>query len=111
MIGRVRLKSKSAAFSISSAREGGAKESDVAAMRERDLRVEVERERNWGFLRIVGVRVRVRVLGMENLGVLVEAMEGGAERGLEEAIITFAMAASSFGALELRVNGNGGSGE
>lgn len=48
MIGRVRLKSKSAAFSISTAREGGAKERDVAAKRERDLRVEEEREMDWG---------------------------------------------------------------
>lgn len=89
MIGRVRLKSKRAAFSISSAREGGAKERDVAAKRERDLRVEVEREMDWGFLRNCGIRVRV--LGMENLGVLLE-MERGGEGGLEEAMITFAMA-------------------
>lgn len=90
MIGRVRLKSKRAAFSISSAREGGAKDRDVAAKRERDLRVEVEREIDWCFLR--NDRIRVMVLGMENLGVLLE-MERGGERGLEEAMITFAMAA------------------
>lgn len=46
--------------------------------------------------------IRVRVLGMENLGVLLVEMEAGGERGLEEAMITFAMAAArSFGAMEV----------
>lgn len=40
MIGRVKLKSKSAAFSISAAREGGAKDKEVSVKREMDLRVD-----------------------------------------------------------------------
>ena len=47
MIGRVKLKSKSAAFSISAAKEGGVKVKEVTARRERDLRVEEERERSF----------------------------------------------------------------
>ena len=43
IIGRVKLKSKSAAFSISFASEGGAKASELAAKREMDLRVEAVR--------------------------------------------------------------------
>lgn len=46
MMGRVKLKSKRDAFSISSAREGGAMESEVARITERDL----GRERKWWVL-------------------------------------------------------------
>lgn len=45
MIGRVKLKSKRAAFSISAATEGGAKDREVTVKREMDFRVEEERER------------------------------------------------------------------
>ena len=49
-MGRVKLKSKRAAFSISAAREGGAKDKEVTVKREMDLRVEEESERIcWDF--------------------------------------------------------------
>ena len=92
IIGSVKLKSKSAAFSISSAKEGGVKVKEVAAMREKDLRVEVERARSWGL-------VILRILGKESCGIwslgLVLAgreEEGRVMRGLEEAMIMLAMA-------------------
>ena len=92
IIGSVKLKSKSAAFSISSAKEGGAKVKEVAAMRERDLRVEVERDRSWGL-------VILRILGKEscgiwNLGLVLVGREEEERvmRGLEEAMIMLAMA-------------------
>ncbi|KAJ6745426.1 hypothetical protein OIU74_028163 [Salix koriyanagi] len=62
IIGSVKLKSKRAAFSISSAKEGGVKVKEVAAMREKDLRVEVERARSWGL-------VILRILGKESCGI------------------------------------------
>ena len=106
MMGRVRLKSKSAAFSISSAREGGAKANEVAARRERDLRVGMEEERVWGFGR---ESLRVGILGrvMWRMGSLGEGVGGGelVETGikdLEEAIIMLAMAE-----LGLRIEGLG----
>lgn len=40
IMGKVRLKSKSAAFSISAARDGGENASDVTATAESDLRAE-----------------------------------------------------------------------
>lgn len=42
IMGKVRLKSKSAAFSISAARDGGENASDVTATAESDLRAEDE---------------------------------------------------------------------
>ncbi|PON71353.1 hypothetical protein PanWU01x14_074930 [Parasponia andersonii] len=94
MMGSVRLKSKSAAFSISSAKDGGARAKEVAAARERDLRVEDERECNWVF-EIFGIlcsEIWAReILGLE--AVAVAAMEGG-DKGLEEAMIMLAMADS-----------------
>lgn len=47
MIGKVRSKSKSAAFSISAAKDGGVKVKEVAARRDRDLRVEEDRDINF----------------------------------------------------------------
>ncbi|PON81410.1 hypothetical protein TorRG33x02_227610, partial [Trema orientale] len=94
MMGSVRLKSKSAAFSISSAREGGARAREVAAARERDLRVEDERACNWVFeiFGILGSEIWAReILGLE--AVAGAAMEGG-DKGLEEAMIMLAMADS-----------------
>lgn len=91
MIGRVKLKSKRAAFSISTAREGGAKASEVAARRERDLRVEGARDRIWGF----GI-LTIGNLGSEiwRTGILgVGEMEETGISDLEEAMIMLAMAA------------------
>lgn len=51
MIGRVKLKSKRAAFSISAAKEEGEKVKEVTARRERDLILE-EEERERGILGI-----------------------------------------------------------
>lgn len=89
-MGSVRLKSKRAAFSISSAKQGGEKVKDVAAKRERDLRVEDEMEMN--FWEIFGV-------GREIWGIWILGLDGredwiGETRGLalEEAMITLAMA-------------------
>jgi len=89
-MGRVRLKSNRAAFSISAARDGGAKPSELAAIPTRD--------------RISGFEIgtlRVRTLGSEiwrvgtSLGVEEERQLVATEiRGLEEAIIMFAMAAT-----------------
>lgn len=85
-MGRVRLKSKRAAFSISAAREGGAweREKVVAAAR---------REGSWWGLRNVGRDT----LGRERWGWgLILGAEGGLEaviRALEEAMIMLAMAA------------------
>lgn len=86
MIGRVKLKSNRAAFSNSSAREGGAKAREEAARRERDLR-----DRIWGF----EICLRIGILGTEiwkegSLG------EGDMEdetriRGFEEAMIMLAI--------------------
>lgn len=92
-MGKVRLKSKSEAFSIASASDGGARVSEVAARRERDLRVEEERESNW-VLVIFGVwnlgseMWRRETLG-EEVGVVKER-EGHV--GLVEAMIVLAMA-------------------
>lgn len=94
MRGSVRLNSKRAAFSISSAREGGARVSEVAATRDRDFRVEDERARIWeGVIVILGSGI----WEMESLGLVVveEEREGTAGiRGLEEAMIILAMAAA-----------------
>lgn len=90
----MRLNSKRAAFSISSAREGGARVSEVAATRDRDFRVEDERARIWeGVIEILGSGI----WEMESLGLVVveEEREGKAGiRGLEEAMIILAMAAA-----------------
>ncbi|KAG7534581.1 hypothetical protein ISN45_Aa08g021190 [Arabidopsis thaliana x Arabidopsis arenosa] len=76
MIGSVRLKSKSCAFSIASAIDGGAK----AAIRARDLAVADERDLGiWGSLANLGIWTR--------LGCWLEERE---IRGLEEAIIELA---------------------
>lgn len=95
MRGSVRLNSKRAAFSISSAREGGARVSEVAATRDRDFRVEDERARIWeGVIVILGSGI----WETESLGLVVvveEEREGKAGiRGLEEAMIILAMAAA-----------------
>jgi hypothetical protein len=85
-------KSKSAAFSISSAKEGGAKVKEVAAMRERDLRVEVERDRSWGLviLRSSGKESRgIWSLGLELVG---REEDERVMRGLEVPMIMLAMA-------------------
>lgn len=93
MIGRVRLKSKRAAFSISSARDGGAKEREVAARREKDLRAEEgERERMCWSLGSLGI------LGREIWGVGLGKgrEEVGEMRGFEEAMIMLAMVVRSL---------------
>lgn len=100
MIGRVKLKSKRAAFSISSARDGGAKAREEAARRERDLRVEGTRDKSWG-LQIL----RRGVLGSEicSTGTLGGGeMEETGIRGFEEAMIMLAMAADEC-VLQLRI--------
>lgn len=91
MMGRVKLKSNRAAFSISTAREGGAKAREEAARRERDLRVEGARDKIWSFENLRG-----EILGSEiwRLGRSLgegEMVETGI-RGLEEAMIMLAMA-------------------
>ena len=97
MIGRVRLKSKSAAFSISTDREGGARVSEVAATRDRDLSVEVESLRSWCFV-IFGVGSLGSVIwDMESLGFGVVESEGvGGVKVLVEAMIMLAMPAYCF---------------
>jgi hypothetical protein len=92
-MGRVRLNSKRAAFSISAAKEGGATATAVAAARDRDLmRVEDERVGSWGAL--------IVILGsagsweMEGLGFVVEREGEGGTRVLEEAMIMLAIAAA-----------------
>lgn len=84
-MGRVRLKSKRAAFSISTAKEGGARASEVVAMRERDLRVEDERARNWQGLI---VSLASGDWEMKSLGLVVVVVEEreveAVKRGLEE---------------------------
>lgn len=95
MMGRVRLNSKRAAFSISSAMEGsGAREREVvvvAAMRAADLRE-----------RSLGSRGR-EMWGRWNLGLGVVVVGGreGEEviRVLVEAMIMLAMAVASFSAI------------
>lgn len=87
MMGSVRLKSKSAAFSISSAKEGGAMASEVAAIMERDLRVVEEGIFEIGNL-IVGSEFWIWRMGI--LGVVGEGETG--IKHLEEAIIMLAMA-------------------
>ena len=94
MMGRVRLNSKRAAFSISSAMEGsGAREREVvvvAAMRAADLRE-----------RSLGSRGR-EMWGRWNLGlgVVVGGREGEEViRVLVEAMIMLAMAVASFSAI------------
>lgn len=90
IIGSVKSKSKSAAFSNSSAKEGGACESEkevAARITEMDLREEAVRERSWwGF----------GILGKANLGrtlILVEEQVEGVDviGALEEAMIMFAI--------------------
>ena len=97
MIGRVRLKSKSAAFSISTDREGGARVSEVAATRDRDLSVEVESLRSWCFV-IFGVGSLGSVIwDIESLGFGVVESEGvGGVKVLVEAMIMLAMPAYCF---------------
>lgn len=88
--GNVRLNSKSLAFSISSASEGGARARVVSVIAESDLRVV---ERNcW-----LGNLLRCDSLGSETWGswslALMVVAEGGGIRVLEvEAMIMFAMA-------------------
>lgn len=92
IMGRVRLKSNRAAFSISTAREGGARVSEVAATKDKDFSVEVERLRNWSFV-IFGVGSLVE-LEMISLGfVVVESDGAGVTSVLEEAMIMLAMPA------------------
>lgn len=92
-MGKVRLKSKSAAFSNSSASDGGARVSEVAARRERDLRVEEERDSNWVFV-ILGIwNLGSEIWRRETLGLdvgVVKEREG--HMGLVEAMIMLAMA-------------------
>lgn len=98
MMGSVRLKSKSAAFSISAAKEGGAMASEVAANMERDFRVleEGTRDRSsWGFeIENLSVGSEFWIWRMGILGVGEgELVETGIKH-LEEAIIMLAMATS-----------------
>lgn len=91
MIGRVRLKSKRAAFSISSARDGGAKEREVAARREKDLRAEEgERERMCWSLGSLGILGR-EIWEIWGVGLGKGREEVGEMRGFEEAMIMLAM--------------------
>lgn len=97
IIGSVRSKSNKAAFSISSAKDGGARASEVVKIGIRDLRVEEEKERIWGL-------VNLGSLGSETWGsfgliaivviVVVEAAAAGI-RALEEAMITLVMVAAA----------------
>lgn len=90
MIGRVRLKSKRAAFSISAASEGDAKAKEEA-IRERDLMVVVE-----GIVRVfVSFGREIWNLGF---GVVVVVWSGSFGSGFAfvEAMIMFAMAAFAF---------------
>ena len=100
IIGSVKLKSKSAAFSISSAKEGGVKVNEVAAMRERDLRVEVERDRSWGLviLRSLGKEIcGAWSLGLELVG---REVDERVRRGLAVPMIMLAMLMTKFGVVE-----------
>jgi len=99
MMGKVRSKSKRAAFSISAANDGGASVSEVAVRRERDLRVEEERDSNWVF-EILGVWNLGREIWRETLGEeeeddvgVVKEREG--KRGFVDAMIVLAMASWS----------------
>ncbi|KAE8701594.1 hypothetical protein F3Y22_tig00110540pilonHSYRG00058 [Hibiscus syriacus] len=89
MMGRVKLKSKSAAFSISAASEGGAKDKEVSVKREMDLRVGI----CWVFKSF-----GVGIFGRESCGIFWSlGFEGEEEAtmvitGFEEAIIMLAMA-------------------
>lgn len=93
MIGRVKLKSKRAAFSISSAREGGAKDREVTVKREMDLRVAEENERIcWDFKNF-----GVGIFGIESWELCWSfGLEGKVDAmgtiGFEEAMIMLAMA-------------------
>lgn len=95
MMGRVKLKSKRAAFSISAAREGGAKDKVVTVKREIDLRVVDESEGICWVFKNFGVGS----FGRESCGICLSL---GLEKkddeaameitGFEEAIIMLAMA-------------------
>lgn len=95
MIGSVRLKSKSWAFSIASAIEGGAK----AAIRARDFTVAEESDRAL-LRRSEEEESDLGIWGsFANLGMLTTRLGWFEERkikGLEEAIIELAMATLSF---------------
>lgn len=93
-MGRVRSKSNRAAFSNSSARDGGANASEATATAER----EEDRDTNWGFVSfgrfagILGMEIWSGILGF-GIGV-----EGEEEMGtLDEAMIMLAMAEGSAG--------------
>lgn len=88
-MGKVRLKSKSAAFSISAARDGGENASDVTATAESDLRAEEESLSNFCGILIWGIWI----LGFGDWEVM-----GSGESGLalEDATIMLAMADWNF---------------
>lgn len=91
IMGKVRLKSKSAAFSISAARDGGENASDVTATTESDLRVEDERLSNFcGIFSEDGILIwGIWILGFGDC----EEMGGGVSGlALEDATIMLAMA-------------------
>ena len=91
IIGRVKLKSKSEAFSISSASEGGAKANELARITEMDLRFD-GRERISGDLGNLGRgSFGIGICGRESLVLGDEGMEE-VIRALEEAMIMLAMA-------------------
>ncbi len=84
-MGRVRLKSKRAAFSIASAREGGAKASELAPNMESDLR-----DRTWGF-EIENLTLGSGIWRMGILGVGERELVETGIKHLEEAIIMLAI--------------------
>lgn len=94
MMGRVKLKSKRAAFSISTAREGGAKDKEVTVKREIDLRVAEQSEGICWVFKNFGVGS----FGRESCGICLSlGLEKDDEAemeitGFEEAIIMLAMA-------------------
>ena len=86
------MKSKRAAFSISSAREGGEKDKEVTVKREMDLRVEEESDRIFWDFKNFGVRI----FGRESCGICWSLGLEGSEDvmgiiGFEEAMIMLAM--------------------
>ncbi|CAI9784944.1 unnamed protein product [Fraxinus pennsylvanica] len=93
IIGSVKLKSKSAAFSNSSAKEGGAceRENEAAArMTETDLREEGVKERSWWGFGIMGRAIlgRALILGLKE-GIVGVDVIGALD--MEEAMIMFAI--------------------
>lgn len=94
-MGKVRLKSKSAAFSISAARDGGENASDVTATAESDLRAEDESLSN--FCRIFS-EDGILIWGIWILGFGDWEGMGSGESGLalEDATIMLAMADWNF---------------